>query len=647
MPGGNSSYEKTIDATLNILMSCALKNDSNFLFAGEYAEILINHRHFFGQTAIALVAESKNSTFDSFTLTQHSFLIYKQTYHEFVRFLYKLRLFVVITSSQPILKLTLKRIKETTWANSNGYYILIDRKTAERGCGNAKSYLWTAWQFDLLRSIFICFDPIEGVVLYSYDPYTGEPSKNWKEVKRISGRNGHPWLLLQKRYDKAICPFKEINRINTFHGYEVRLCAIQVPPFLYIQNNLTGLERFKGDDSIIVQTILKKLNTTINITVKDLMLGGIDKYGGMTGLLEEVTNGLCDIAMNSKSFTMTWHLSYPHDESGLCVMSQTKEEVSELRKLMNLLATPFMLGMMIIYTVTLLIMTKLDGFFEAFLNVERLLLCVAILRPPKINSYRIYICMIFILSLSANAVFQSHWYSLLTMPQFYSNIDTYDDLKDSKHDIYGTISFKGLVGEELESRFHETSYFDCLQIVKNTSNAVWISECLNIHFRLINETNLYISKNKVREFVSSFIARENWPIFRTFNRNLQRLVESGLIAMWKKHTLAYLQRNMQLKIMNATGYKVLKFKHLDFSFYILAIGNACAIIVFFMELMMNVMPNYAIQERLHFVTLLRDQSDTKISRKDCDRGQQSLTTYVAIWIDQVLDHQLGLTNQNN
>lgn len=37
--------------------------------------------------------------------------------------------------------------------------------------------------------------------------------------------------------------------------------------------------------------------------------------------------------------------------------------------------------------------------------------------------------MIFILLLTANAVFQSHWYSLLTVPQFYSNIDTYDDLK--------------------------------------------------------------------------------------------------------------------------------------------------------------------------------------------------------------------------
>lgn len=98
--------------------------------------------------------------------------------------------------------------------------------------------------------------------------------------------------------------------MNTFHGYEVRLCAIQVPPLVYIQNNLTGLDRFKGDDSIIVQTILRKLNATINVTVKNVMLGGIDKYGRMTGLLEEVATGLCDIAMNSRSFTMMWHLRY-------------------------------------------------------------------------------------------------------------------------------------------------------------------------------------------------------------------------------------------------------------------------------------------------------------------------------------------------
>ncbi|XP_046817561.1 uncharacterized protein LOC124423642 [Vespa crabro] len=587
----NGSYEKTIDATLNILMSCRPVTENKYLFAGEYTDVLINHRHFFEQTTIALVAESKNSTFDPFTLAQYSFFIYKQTYQKFVKFLYRLRIFVVITSSQPILKLTLKRIKETTWANNNGYYILIDKKTAKRGCDNAKSYLWTAWQFDILYSIFICVDPVEGVLLYSYDPYTGETSNNWKEIERISGRNGHPWLLLQKRYDNesTICEFKKINRVNTFHGYEVRLCATNTPPFLYIQNNITGLDKFKGYDSLIVQTILKKLNTTMNITVKNLMLGGIDKYGSMTDLLQEIANGICDVGMNSRSFTMMWHLSYtyPHDESGLCVMSQASIEVPELRKFMMLLAQPFMLGMMIFCIITLLIMTKSDGFFEAFLNVERLVVCVAILRPPKINSYRIYICMIFILSLTANAVFQSQWYTLLMVPQFYSNIDTYDDLKDSGYDIYGTISFKDLIGEELESRFHESSYFDCFEIVKNTSNSVWISECLNIYYRLINETNLYISKSKVREFVASFIARENWPIFKTFNKHLQRLVEAGLVSMWKKQAIAFLHQQMQLKIISSTEFKVLKFKHLDFSFYILAIGNAFAIFVFLMELMVH------------------------------------------------------------
>lgn len=176
--------------------------EHKFLLAGEYTD-LINNRQFFGQATVALVGESKNSTFDPFTLTQYSFFIYKQMYHNFVRFLYKLHTFVVIASSQPILKLTLRRIKDTTWANNNGYYILIDRKTAERGCDNAESYLWTAWQFDLIHSIFICVDPIEGVLLYSYDPYRYEQSHNWKEVGRISGRNGHPWHLLQKRYDNG------------------------------------------------------------------------------------------------------------------------------------------------------------------------------------------------------------------------------------------------------------------------------------------------------------------------------------------------------------------------------------------------------------------------------------------------------------
>lgn len=40
------------------------------------------------------------------------------------------------------------------------------------------------------------------------------------------------------------------------------------------------------------------------------MLGGINEYGSMTGLLGEVANGICDVGMNSRSFTLMWHLRY-------------------------------------------------------------------------------------------------------------------------------------------------------------------------------------------------------------------------------------------------------------------------------------------------------------------------------------------------
>ncbi|XP_015174649.1 PREDICTED: uncharacterized protein LOC107065449 isoform X2 [Polistes dominula] len=553
MPGGNSSYDKAIDTTLNILISCTVKTSNNkILLAGEYSDVLINRRHFFGITPIALVGESKNSSFDLLALTRQSFIVYKKTFHEFVRFLNKLRFFVVITSSQPILKLTLRRIKDTTWANNNGCYIMIDKRTGKRGCVNAYSYLWTAWQFDLLRSIFICVDPNEGVLLYSYDPYTAQVSGDWIEAGRFSGRNGHPWLLLKKKYDK-------------------------------------GLDRFSGDNSMIIKTILQKLNATINITVKQMMLGGINKYGRMTGVLGEVASGNYDMGMNSRSFTMMWHLSYtyPHDEAGICSMSQSSKEISELRKLMGLLTTPFMIISMILCVITLLIIIKFDGFFEACLNIERLVVCVAMLRLPNINSYRIYICMIFLLSLTANAVFQSHWYTLLTIPQFYANIDTYDDLKDSGNAIYGTISFKDMVGEELDSRYHETSYMDCTNIVKNSSNVVCVSDCLDIFERTLNEKDLHVSRYKIREFVSTFIARENWPIFETFSKNLQKLVESGLVSLWRKRATEHLHREIQLRVLNMTGFKVLKFRHLDFSFYILIIGNSCAMFVFAMELLIH------------------------------------------------------------
>ena len=72
---------------------------------------------------------------------------------------------------------------------------------------------------------------------------------------------------------------------------------------------------------------------------------------------------------------------------------------------------------------------KSEGYIKASLQVIRLIICVGILHPPKINSTRIFICMILILFLNINALFQSHLSALLTVPIYYRDIDTIESLK--------------------------------------------------------------------------------------------------------------------------------------------------------------------------------------------------------------------------
>lgn len=87
-------------------------------------------------------------------------------------------------------------------------------------------------------------------------------------------------------------------------------------------------------------------------------------------------------------------------------------------------------------TLTCVILARKQGYGNAGMQMIRLVVCVGILRPSKINSTRIFVCMTLILLLNVNAMFQSHLSSLLTVPVFYRNIDTINDLRVTCQDYY-------------------------------------------------------------------------------------------------------------------------------------------------------------------------------------------------------------------
>ncbi|XP_020287977.1 uncharacterized protein LOC109856758 [Pseudomyrmex gracilis] len=165
-----------------------------YILGGEYNEFL----RYFANVSIGLLDEIsyRSNDLKSFALTKYSFTVYESY---FMNLLQKAHRFLFSASSQPILRAILQKTKDSPWANSEGLYILVDSKS--RNCIKARSFLWTAWEYDLLSVIFMCTDSDDGIVLYTYNPYTNYTPSNWKEVARAKGRNGHPFIILRKPYD--------------------------------------------------------------------------------------------------------------------------------------------------------------------------------------------------------------------------------------------------------------------------------------------------------------------------------------------------------------------------------------------------------------------------------------------------------------
>lgn len=111
------------------------------------------------------------------------------------------------------------------------------------------------------------------------------------------------------------------------------------------------------------------------------------------------------------------------------MIAQPKKALSEFTKIITFLSPEVMVGVIAICLFTYVIFTQIVGYIKAGLEVIRLMICVGILYSPKLDSTRIFICMVLILFLNINALFQSHLSSLLTKPVFYRDIDTIKSLR--------------------------------------------------------------------------------------------------------------------------------------------------------------------------------------------------------------------------
>ncbi|KAK1131108.1 hypothetical protein K0M31_017404 [Melipona bicolor] len=617
--GNGVSYNELIDETMTIVRSCTRPHAAGdaLLLAGEYEEFF--QRSLVNDLPVALISQPKSTAFEGFTLGEYSYTR-------------KLGQFVVVASSVPLLQLLLQRTKNSGWGNLEGLHILIDRKTVERGCVNAREFLWTAWQYDRLSAIFLCVDPAEGIVLYTYNPYSSTAPAVWRNVGQFRGRGGHPWTLLRMKYQggSRTCEGLTFDKAKDLNGYEVRTNAIALEPHLRIDPTKTGLQRFSGDNGEILKIVFEKLNASVRVrvyngTVYDL--GGIDSHGRMVGMMADLATGEVDMGMNARSLHNTWKIehTYPHGDGGLCVITRRAGELSELVKILSFLSPSVHVVIGVLLTIALLVLTRHQGFLRSCVNIVHLMTFGSIYRLPGTSSSRIFFSSMFVLYVIFNALIQGHLASLLTIPVSLPNIRIADDLKTmilppfdeecrmtffrpplfavqrptiakeitkhsqrSDYQIYGsTFHERELQDPDLRSRFHADSYHGCKQRALESERAACLDDCLHQYARIQNDGVLRRSR-KIQRNLLVYVTRENWPLLASVTRIVHRTVEAGIAKLWKKASTGKMYRARKRRWTNRKRkFRNLEIRHVLFSFYMLAIGLFVATVTFAVEMIVG------------------------------------------------------------
>lgn len=118
-----------------------------------------------------------------------------------------------------------------------------------------------------------------------------------------------------------MCTDLDFDKTTTLNGYEIRLNALEIEPFLKINLDAPDEEKFTGENSEIIKILLLKLQASLSITIHNGTindLGHVGPNGTLVGMLTDLSDGKIDIGMNSRALFMLWKVRYRLGYSLFC-----------------------------------------------------------------------------------------------------------------------------------------------------------------------------------------------------------------------------------------------------------------------------------------------------------------------------------------
>lgn len=110
----------------------------------------------------------------------------------------KLQIFIV--SEKFNLTKNIEFVKNSTWWNHEGFFIII---SDENNCKKASNALKIIWKMDILAGFYICNNAKGDVGIFTFNPFSTLAPKPWKKVKNINQSSGDVGSVHRQKYSSS------------------------------------------------------------------------------------------------------------------------------------------------------------------------------------------------------------------------------------------------------------------------------------------------------------------------------------------------------------------------------------------------------------------------------------------------------------
>lgn len=415
------------------------------------------------------------------------------------------------------------------------------------------------------------------------------------------------------------------------NGFSLRTFTIEVPPFMIITQIQNGTYELSSRDGTIWKNLAKLMNFTMDFTPSADIIKKKHNFELIIQQIFTVALRKGDLFISPiyqfDVVVVDLDYSFAFKDSGVCFMSHKAPFETVLFNLKTLrhnieYMIKFYASMICIWLVFLLYSAMeedkvtLDLIGKNFLNTIRSTLLITLYKPPKRQSFRIFLTIIvwsfFIINFSTQAAITSFFTAIKRGKE----VETFADVVEKGYKIQGMASPDAVLPDDNElfkkinSKLEPiNSMFDCVNAMTNSSRRFCLIDCSlgrYLQTNLLNangEQYLHISTDRVHNYYLNLVFAKHSVLTDSVNKYLMTFFEAGLVKKWEEYRFNNIKEDAPIKPIGMEDCKGI------FQMYL---GVVLGItVIFLMELLVG---NYKRMKKF-LLLKLRNWNRTRVARK--------------------------------